>query len=307
MHKIYLPIDKQIMDNELLVTFCRARQRYQERQRQTSEERSEARETYRSVSSLLTESMIRQGQGCIRCVHDDGKTFYLRLVQGRRRALTLRNTDDVVRLLDNVAANVTHVSREDLPDAVARLVESRARALGTDVPSRIVIVPRVGTRETIVEQANTTRELQALTTQMTQNHVERKRIREEMIPIRRELKTAEQNLCGTVDGATDRREVDEVVQMHTPKRDGSLATKTVSVKTEVRPKKRNIFGLRNVCKCVREAVQNITERDEAFDARLRSEILQILEREQETSSHEWSRRVVVKRQRIAPPPVVTNA
>lgn len=288
------------MDNELLVQFCRARQRYQERQRQTSEERSEARETFRSVSSLLTESMQRQGQACIRCVHDDGKTFYIRLVQGRRRALALRNTDDVVRLLDNVASSVTHVSREDLPDAVARLVESRARAFGTDVPTRIAIVPKVGMRETIVEQDNTTRELQTLTSQMTRNHVERKRIREEMMPIRRELKSAEQNLCET---AKDVREVDEVVQMHTPKRDGSHMTKTVSVKTEVQPKKRNIFGLRNVCKCVREAVQSVTGRDETFDERLRSEVLRIIEREQTTSTQEWTRRVVVKRQRIAAPPV----
>ena len=288
------------MDNELLVQFCRARQRYQERQRQTSEERSEARETFRSVSSLLTESMQRQGQACIRCVHDDGKTFYIRLVQGRRRALALRNTDDVVRLLDNVASSVTHVSREDLPDAVARLVESRARAFGTDVPTRIAIVPKVGMRETIVEQDNTTRELQTLTSQMTRNHVERKRIREEMMPIRRELKSAEQNLCET---AKDVREVDEVVQMHTPKRDGSHMTKTVSVKTEVQPKKCNIFGLRNVCKCVREAVQSVTGRDETFDERLRSEVLRIIEREQTTSTQEWTRRVVVKRQRIAAPPV----
>jgi len=306
------------MDNELLVTFCRARQRYQERQRQTSEERSEARETFRSVSSLLTESMQRQGNGCIRCVHDDGKTFYIRLVQGRRRALTLRNTDDVVRLLENVAANVTHVSREDLPDAVARLVESRARALGTDVPSRVAILPRVGVRETVVEQGSTTRELQTLTSQMTRNHVERKRIREEMVPVRREMKNAEQKLCETVrqretraaeqtpgEHANASHEVDEVVQMHTPKRDGSLATKTVSVKTEVQAKKRNIFGLRNVCKCVREAVQNVPGRDETFDERLRSELLRILEREQTTSTQEWSRRIVVKRQRVAPP--VTNA
>lgn len=288
------------MDNELLVQFCRARQRYQERQRQTSEERSEARETFRSVSSLLTESMQRQGQACIRCVHDDGKTFYIRLIQGRRRALALRNTDDVVRLLDNVASSVTHVSREDLPDAVARLVESRARAFGTDVPTRIAIAPKVGMRETIVEQDNTTRELQTLTSQMTRNHVERKRIREEMMPIRRELKSAEQNLCET---AKDVREVDEVVQMHTPKRDGSHMTKTVSVKTEVQPKKRNIFGLRNVCKCVREAVQSVTGRDETFDERLRSEVLRIIEREQTTSTQECTRRVVVKRQRIAAPPV----
>ena len=290
------------MENELLVTFCRASQRYQEHQRHTSDERSEARETFRSVSSLLTESMQRQGQTCIRCVHDDGKTVYIRLVQGRRRALVLRNTDDVMRLLDNVTTSVTHVSREDLPDAVARLVESRARAFGTDVPTRIAIVPRVGMHEAIVEQDNSTRELQTLTSQMTRNHVERKRIREEMVPIRRELKTAEQNLCGT---AKDAHEVDEVVRMHTPKRDGGHMTKAVSVKTEVRPKKRNIFGLRNVCRCVREAVQGVSERNETFDERLRSEVLRIIEREQTASTQEWTRCVVVKRQRIVAP--VTNA
>jgi len=161
----------------------------------------------------------------------------------------------------------------------------------------------VGTRETIVEQNNTTRELQTLTAQMTHNHVERKRIREEMVPVRRELKTVEEKLCDTV-STNDSREVDEVVQMHTPKRDGKLATKTVSVRTEVRAKKRNIFGLRNICRCVREAVQHVAERDETFDDRLRSELLRVIEREQ-SSSQEWSRRVVVKRQRVATHPLTT--
>ena len=282
----------------MLITFCRARQRYQERQRQTNDERAEVRDTLKSVTSLLVESMCRQGQGCIRCVHE-GDTFYVRLVRGRRRAMVLRNTEDVLRLLDNIAPSVTHVSREDLPDAVARLLESRARAHGTDVAPRIVVVPRVGIRETIVEQTNSTRELQTLTSQMTQNHVERKRLRDDMGPARKELKAAEQKLCNTVSKDTQ-NEVDEVVQMHTSKRNGSPTTKMVYVTTEVRPKQRNVFGLRNVCKCVREAVQNVTERDETFDERLRSELLSVIQREQ-ASSQEWTRKVVVKRQRVAAP------
>lgn len=290
------------MDNDLLVSFCRARQRFQERQRQTNEERSEMRDTFKSVSSLLVESMQRHRQDCIRCVHE-GNVLYVRLVQGRRRAMVLRNPDDVLRLIDNIASSVTHVSREDLPDSVARLVESRARALGTDVASRIAIVPRVGIRGNIVEQGNSTRELQTLTSQMTQNHIERRRIRDEMCPMRTEVKTAEQKLCDTV-SANAKTEMDEIVQMHTQKRNGSIATKTVSITTEVRPKKRNVFGLRNVCKCVREAVQNVSERDETFDERLRSELLSVLERER-TSAQELTRRVVIKRKRVVAP--VANA
>lgn len=284
------------MDNELLVNFCRARQRYQERQKQTAEERSEAMETYRSVLSLLTESMHRTDQRCIRCSDNNG-TFYIRLVEGRRRAMKLRNSDDVMSLIENIATSVTHVTREDLPDAISRLVESRAREKGNDVPPRISVVPRVGLRETIVEQADTSRELQTLTSQMTQSHVDRKRMREEMVPVNRDLRTAELKLCQTVPKG-ETKELDEVVQMHTPKKDGTLATRTVSVSTVMQQKQKNIFGLRNVCKCVREAVVNVRERDESFDIRLRAEVLKIIERETE-SSQEWKRKVVVKRKRVS--------
>jgi hypothetical protein len=282
--------------SELLVHFCRARQRYQERQRQTTEERSELRETYNSVTSLLTDSMRVNDQQCIRCVADDGKTLFIRLRKGQRRAVVMRRIEDVLHLVGNVALSVTHVKGEDLPEAISRLVESRARAQGTDVTPRVSVVPRVGIRATIVEQTNTCRELQALTSQMTQSHVERRRLRDDMQPIRRELQTAERNLCDTVHQGSS-TELDEVVQMHTSTKTGVVSTKTVSVSTVVKPKKRNIFGLRNVCNCVREAVQCIQERDEMFDEKLRVELTRILER-QMVSSQEFTRKVLVKRKRV---------
>ena len=285
------------MDNDLLVNFCRARERYQEKHRRTAEERSEAHETYKSVTSLLTDSMHRNDQRCIRCVHTDGTSNYIRLVDGRRRAMVLRNDDDVIGLLQEVSP---HVSKEELPDAIARLVESRAKVRGTEVPPRLVVVPRVGLRETIVEQGNTCRELQTLTSQMTQTYSERKRLREEMGPVRRDLQNAERQLCETVPSNVASgpvEELDELVQMHTPRKDGNSTTKTVSVSTVMRQKTRNVFGLRNVCKCVREAVEHISERDERFDERLREEVLRILQRERDESSREWTRKVVVKRQR----------
>lgn len=292
------------MDNDSLVNFCRARERYQEIQRHTAEERSETHDTYRSLLSLLTDSMRRNGQHCIRCVHTDGTTSYIRLIDGRRRAMVLRNEDDVMGLLQDVSPSVSHVSREELPDAIARLVESRAKARGTDVIPRITVVPRVSIRETIVEQGNACRELQTLTSQMTQTCSERKRLREDMGLVRRELQDAERRLCETVStknaggGSVD--ELNEVVQMHAPHRDGNVKTKTVAVSTVMRPKKRNVFGLRNICKLVREAVENVPERNEQFDERLREHVTRILERERDDSSQEWTRKVVVKRQR--PPP-----
>lgn len=293
------------MDNEFLVNFCRARERYQERQRRTAEERSETHDTYKSVLSLLTDSMHRNGQHCIRCVHEDGTTTYIRLIHGRRRAMVLRNDDDVMGLLQEVSPSVSHVSHEELPGAIARLVESRARARGTEVSPRITVVPRVGLRETIVEQGNTCRELQTLTSQMTQTHSERKRLREYMGPVRRELQDAERRLCDTVTtmsaagGSVE--ELNEVVQMHAPRENGNVKTKTVSVSTVMRPKTRNVFGLRNVCNLVREAVQNVPDRDEQFDERLREQMLRILQRERDETSQQWTRKVVVKRQRPVPP------
>lgn len=289
-------------DTELLLRFCNARHKYQEQQRSTAEERSEVHETYKSVHALLVESMRRNGHRCVRCVHADGTTFYVRLVEGRRRAMTLKSNDDVMELLQNVGPNVTHVSLEDLPDAIARLVEARARTRGADVPSRAAVVPRVGVREHIVEQTSTCRELQTLTAQMTQSDAERRRLRHELTPARNELREAERKLCATVSGETP-REVSEVVRVNAPPSAAAPQSsrppppRTLSVATVVRPKRRNVFGIRNVCRCVREAAGNVQERDERFDERLRAETLRVLEREQALAAQEWTRKVVVKRHR----------
>ena len=301
-------IETHEMDNEeLLVRFCNARHKYNELQRSTTEERSEVHETYRSVLALLVESMRRNGEYCVRCVHDDGTTSYVRLVQGRRRAMTLRSNDDVMALLENVGADVAHVAFEDLAPAVTRLVEARARARGEEVSPRISVVPRVGIRERVVEQASTCRELQTLTGQITRSNADRRRLREEFVPVRNELRDAERKLCDTVSASanaaeTPPRELNEVVQMRgTPASlDTRAPTKAISVATVVRPKRHNVLGIRNVCRCVREAVGNVAFRDERFDERLREETLRILAREQESAAQEWTRKVIVRRHRLRP-------
>ena len=304
---------------DLVVELCRARETHLAAQGETSAARTELADTCRSVGSLLVDSMQRTEQRCVRYTRDDGTVCYARLVPGARRSVALRSADDVVSLLDDVAASVTHVSREDLPAAIARLVETRARSRGAPAPARVRIVPRVGVREQITEHAQAPREVQTLVTQMSDAHAERAQIRETLKPLRARVREAETRLCAAVGppsggppsggasgaGVAPSRgasvappgEVDEVVRMQT---ETSSRPRAVQVTTELRERRRNIYGIRNVCRCIREAVPDAGERDVDFDARLREAVRRRLAREAEEGRGELTRRVVVRRRKIRP-------
>lgn len=280
------------MDSEHILTLCRAREKYNEVKRQTSSERSEIQETHRSVSALLLETMRRSDHDCIRCVQDDGSAIYIQVKKPTRRTKTLKTVEDVMSLLQNVAENVTHVPSEDLPDAIARLVESRAKAQGTEIPPKLSIVPRVGIRKTIVEHVNAPREIQTLTTQVASNHSEKKRLRELVAPAYNEFKAAQTKVCNHVE--TSASELDEVVQMKTHAVDGTVSkTMNMKVSTIQCPKRRNIYGIRSVCGYVKEAVPSVPGRGDDFDEQLRTHVRRVIEREQEATVTE--RKVVIRR------------
>jgi len=280
------------MHPEHILTLCRARQKYNDMKRQTSSERSEIQETHRSVSALLLETMQRNEHDCIRCVQDDGSAIYIQVKKPARRTKTLKNVEDILGLLQNVSENVTHVPSEDLPDAIARLVESRAKVQGTETPPKLSIVPRVGIRKSIVEHINAPRELQTLTSQVASNHAEKKRLRELVAPAYNEFKAAQTRVSNQVETS----ELDEVVQMKTHAADGALA-KTINMKVSTIqcPKRRNLYGIRTVCGFIKEAVSSVPGRGNDFDEKLRIQVRHVIEREQELTITE--RKVVIRRQR----------
>ena len=280
------------MHPEHILTLCRARQKYNDMKRQTSSERTEIQETHRSISALLLETMQRNEHDCIRCVQDDGSAIYIQVKKPSRRTKTLKNVEDVMSLLQNVSENVTHVPSEDLPDAIARLVESRAKMQGTEIPPKLSIVPRVGIRKSIVEHVNAPRELQTLTSQVASNHSEKKRLRELVAPAYNEFKAAQTKVCHQMETAAT--ELDEVVQMKTL--DGA-ASKTMNMKVSTIqcPKRRNLYGIRTVCGFIKEAVSSVPGRGDDFDDKLRTQVRHVIEREQETTVTE--RKVVIRQER----------
>lgn len=272
----------------LVVDVCRARARLDAARRDTAAARKDASDTYRSVSSLLTDAMHRSEAACVRYTRGDGTACYARLAPRARRAVALKSVADVLVLLEDVARDVAHVASEELPVAVARLVEARARAKGTVAPPRVAFVPRVGTRAQVVEHTAAPREVGTLVAQAEASHREVVRLRAEIKPVRQSVRAAEAALCAQTPPAD--AGAPAVVKMAVP----GGAERAVRVTTEwTEKKRRGVFGLRHVCRVVREATERVAaQRDAGFDARLRDEVTRLLSVPQEA---EWTRKVVVKR------------
>ena len=248
------------------VEYCRHRERYLAMQRATANERTETADALRTVGGLLTDSMQRNGVTCLRVMQQNDTPNYIRLVPPRRRAKTLKTMDDVVAVLDKISADVADVPFEELPRALTRAVEERVRNQGAVVPAKVSLCKRVGIRQQVTELDQTVREIETLSTQLQDTYTERKLLRERIQPLRAEMKSHEETLLRTDMGTSD-----SLVQMRRADNPTAPPTTLRVYRTET-VKRRNVFGLRNVCRCVREALETIPRRDEHFDATLTREV-----------------------------------
>lgn len=268
-----------------MIEYCRNREAYLKMQRDTVNERTENADAYRTIGGLLTRSMQSQGLNCIRIVRSGQPPEYVRLTPERRRSKQIKCVDDILALMANVSREVTDVTHEDLPVAVSRLFSERARQAGTVTPRRIQITGRVGIREQITEHTDVRREVEDLTRQIQDVHTDRKAIRDRMKPIREQMKKSEEAI------AQAQPTEEMVVRMQSP----STAPKVLRICHQEYVKRHNIFGIKNVCKLIREAVSNVP-RDEHFDTGLSAQIRAIFEREQQRPP-ETAVKVVVRRGR----------
>ena len=150
------------MTSEEVIEYCMRRERYLSLQRASAEERAETADAMRTIGGLLTDTMVRNDVRCVRVANNDSGVHYIRVVPQRRRAKQLKNIDDVMTLLDGIGAEVVDVPFEQLPKALTRVVQERARQQGGTVPPRVQITQRVGIREQITEMGNAPREVEEL-------------------------------------------------------------------------------------------------------------------------------------------------
>ena len=108
--------------SEDVVDYCRQRERLLAARRETAEARAETADAMRTLGGLLTETMVRNDVRCVRVADNDAGVRYIRVTPARRRAVALKNADDVVALLDGVASDVVDVPMEQVPGALARAV-----------------------------------------------------------------------------------------------------------------------------------------------------------------------------------------
>ncbi|MEC7097917.1 MAG: hypothetical protein VXW74_00555 [Candidatus Thermoplasmatota archaeon] len=296
------------------VDFCRAREEYLRARRSTSDERSETADAIRTVGGLLTESMLRHGVSCVRVERPGDGARYVRVTPERRRATALRSTEDVLELLQGISREVRDVPAEELPRALARIVQVRARARGTVVPPRVQVTTRAAAREPVLEMTQVAREVETLARQMNDSHSERRQMRERMQPLREALRERERALTtalpamATTDSApaapssvtpsTGAPNAPLLVQMQ----QGEQGRRTVlQVCRQSVPRKCNVFGIRRVCGYVQTAVEAMpvtSDRGPAFESALACAVRAILDREQERTPSPRTK-IVVRRQRVA--------
>lgn len=318
--------------NTTVIAYCQQRERYLALHRATVDERAENTDAIRTLGGLLTESMQRNDVRCVR-VATGGTVNYLRIVPARRRAKKLNTTEDVLALLSGVGAEVTDVSFEELPNALARVIQERARQQGGTVPPRVQVTSRVGIRERITEVDQASREVEQLSRQMQSSHVERDQLRKRINPVRAEMKRYERMLVGGDDSkmpppaatttavalATTPSQSSQSslpppppppsilvrVQQHPPSEGtpdgtpgGSRAltpqARLLRVRQQTYVKRRNIFGLRQVCGYVREAAERLPARDDTLEATLKTEVRRIIEAAQAQPT-EYATKITVRR------------
>lgn len=292
------------------MAFCQQRERFLALQRATADERSENADAIRTIGGLLTESMVRSGIRCIRVMQTNDTPNYIRVIPEQRRAKRIRNIDDVMELLDNISADVTDVPFEQLPDALARVITERARQRGDTVPPRVQVTKRVGIREEVTELGNANKEVETLSKQMQTSVSERNELRERIKPVRAEMIKCEKKItdkAGVVNPPTTPSANEEGAPHPTPAadppppvlvqmrmRDAAGPAKVLQVSRQTYVKKRNLFGLRQVCNYVRHAMEHISTRDERFDERLRDQVRQIITEEQ-SKPPEHGQKISVRR------------
>lgn len=263
-------------------------------QRATVEERAETADALRTINGLLTETMVRNDVRCVRIANNESGVQYVRVVPTRRRAKQLKNVDDVLSLLDGISPEVSDVPMEQLPTALSRIVQERARQQGNEVAPRVQITQRVGIRERIAEADQVPREVAQLSKQMSTTHAERRQLRERIQPMRAEMARCERKVAAETTTQTSSSSSEPVlVQMKNADNENAPA-RVLRVSRQEYVKKRNIYGLRQVCSYVRDAAGALEARGDDFETRLKGEVRRVIE-DVEKRPAERGTKVLVRR------------
>lgn len=270
------------MTDKVVVQFCAAREHYLRARRDTTEERTENNDACRTIGSLLRESMTRNGVRCVRVMQNGDTPNYIKLTPPGRRAKKLKSVEDVTSLLDGIAREVQEAPLETLPTAVAKVVERRAREQGDVAPPRVQVVKRVGVRETVVEADHAGRDVAQLSQQLQEAHTERAQLRERIAPARDEMRKCEKTLVENSQVPSET--MVQMQQQRLPKKQTEEGKpppppKTLRVQKTPVEKRKNVFGLRAVCACVREAVACVKVRDETLEVQIKDGVRDIIARE----------------------------
>ena len=268
------------MGDELLIEFCRARERLREAEQELRDERAEQNDAQRTLGNLLRDSMQKSEAACVE-LPSDGARKFVRLVS-TKRCPPLKSDEEVLGLVDDVARHMTDVPREGMPDAVVGLVKARLRKRGEDAapakPPRVTITsqpPRRGTP--ILAPAG---EIGRLSKQFSQAVEERQKTQSTLKPLREAVREAEQSLLPRMPA--------EGASLHMQRREGGGPPVTLKVERRevgsgrkadplaaaaasggATPNKARL-GAREVTGMVREAVVEWSGDRESLDVEIRA-------------------------------------
>ena len=210
--------------NEAILEFCKAREALRMADRETRSDRAEQNDAERTIGGLLCESMMRHDVSYLTVPSTaHAPERYARVRQPPRRACRIKTVEDAVSLVTDVARHVSDIPAEDLPNAVSKLVQERARDRGPPPgPPRVTIVTRPPAKKRPKSDAEDVRtpytgtaETQRLFQQYVGAHQERQETRGRMRILREDVKAAETRLLPTLSNPV-------TVQMSKPNGKGNV-------------------------------------------------------------------------------------
>lgn len=279
--------------NEQLVTFCAARERLKRFEAETKEERAEQNDAHRTLGGLLSESMTRHNVTCVALEPsaEDPTLRYAHLVRGSKRMRPLKTKEDVMALVGDLSRHVASVPREDLPNAVATLVATRARANSLPpLPPRVRVStrpPTASSKQPVVQASLAPAETRALTEQFDAAVRERTRTTQTLRPLRAAVREAQSTLLSllTPDATPERIEALPLPSQDLEKEDETTPRKKRKVLevqcVTTQPRRRSSYGIRDVCAKVKAVVARFEGERDALDAFVLAELPRVLDEERE--------------------------
>lgn len=257
-----------------MLHFCVAHQQRKTAHGEGASERAEARASLRALSGMLKELMVKHDVECIDLRATDGKYVQMRPPAERRRPV--RTEEEVVELVRGVGGAIADCAWDEVPRRVAVYATETMRDAvveRADLEPRICVVSRP-VRCRTVDAASVASEVRRVAEQYVHNCAAKKRMLDDLRPLRTEERRAERLALDLVTDPVP-------VRMQRDGKSVDMVVKRCEHRGDARPRPMGVRVVASLCETAARAVCARLGRDgdpRAFETELRIELAEAARR-----------------------------